>query len=77
MTGFWGRMLLAEVMEVTPRICAALTRGVTVADLRAIAISEGMTALGAAGLRRAAQGNTSLAEVLRVISPIYAAEVGG
>ena len=76
MTGFKGRTVIAEALEVTPRISSALTRGATAADLRAIAVSEGMTTLAVDGIRRAAEGKLSLAEVLGTVSAIYAADLG-
>jgi type II secretory ATPase GspE/PulE/Tfp pilus assembly ATPase PilB-like protein len=57
-------------------LAAALTRGGATADLRAIAVSEGMTTLASDGIRRAAQGRTSLAEVMKTVSAIYSAELG-
>jgi excisionase family DNA binding protein len=75
--GFQGRTVIAEALEVTPRVAAALTRGATIMDLRAIAVNEGMTTLACDGIRRAAQGKTSLAEVMKTISPIYTAELAG
>jgi len=76
MTGFQGRTVIAEAFEVTPRIAAALTRGAATADLRAIAVSEGMTTMACDGIRRAAEGRTSLAEVMQTVSAIYSAEMG-
>jgi general secretion pathway protein E len=76
MTGFRGRTVIAEALEVTPRIAAALTRGAATADLRAIAVSEGMTTMACDGIRRAAEGRTSLAEVMQTVSAIYSAELG-
>jgi len=73
--GFQGRTVTAETLEVTPRVAAALTRGATIMDLRAIAVSEGMTTLACDGIRRAAQGRTSLAEVMKTVSTIYSAEL--
>jgi excisionase family DNA binding protein len=76
LTGFQGRTVIAEALEVTPRLAAALTRGAAAADLRAIAVSEGMTTLASDGIRRAAQGRTSLAEVMKTVSAIYSVEPG-
>jgi type II secretory ATPase GspE/PulE/Tfp pilus assembly ATPase PilB-like protein len=76
MTGFQGRTVIAEVLEVTPRVAAALTRGAATADLRAIAVSEGMATLASDGIRQAAQGRTSLAEVVKTVSAIYSADLG-
>jgi len=66
-TGFRGRTLLAEMLEVTPPIAAALRDEASVDDLRAIAVAEGMTTLAAEGVRRAAEGQTTLEEVFRVL----------
>jgi excisionase family DNA binding protein len=74
LTGFQGRTVIAEALEVTPRVAAALNRGAAMADLRAIAVSEGMTTLASDGIRRAAQGRTSLAEVMKTVSAIYTVE---
>jgi len=66
-TGFRGRTLLAEMLEVTPRIASALRDDAPVDDLRAIAVAEGMTTLAADGVRRAAEGQTTLEEAFRVL----------
>jgi general secretion pathway protein E len=66
-TGYSGRSLIGEALEVTPEIGSALRRGATVGELRTIAIGQGMTTLAAHGLRRAAAGQTSLAEVFAVV----------
>jgi type II secretory ATPase GspE/PulE/Tfp pilus assembly ATPase PilB-like protein len=77
MTGFRGRTVIAEALELTPRLSAALIRGAAAADLRAIAVAEGMTTIAADGIRRAATGVTSLAEVMRLLSPVYCRELDG
>ncbi|HUC86128.1 MAG TPA: GspE/PulE family protein, partial [Candidatus Acidoferrales bacterium] len=74
LTGYHGRIVIAEAMEVTPRIAAAMARGTVIADWRAIAVSEGMSTLAAEGLRLAAEGKTSLSEVMRMAGAIYGAE---
>jgi len=66
-TGFRGRDAIAETLEVTPEIGAALRRGASVEELRTIAVGQGMTTMAADGIRRAAAGTTSLDEVLRVL----------
>ena len=66
-TGFRGRTLIAELLEVTPEIARALREGATVEQLERIAISQGMTTQAADGVRRAAEGQTTLDEVLRVL----------
>lgn len=74
-TGFHGRAAIAEALEMTPRIAAAIARGATSADLRAIAVSEGMVTLAADGIRLAAEGKTSLAEVMQAVGSIYGEEL--
>jgi excisionase family DNA binding protein len=66
-TGYRGRMALAETLEMTSEIGAALRRGASDSELHALAVGQGMTTLAADGLRRAAEGLTSLDEVLRVV----------
>jgi len=67
MTGYKGRTVIAETLEVTPQIGRALRNDASVEQLRAIAVSEGMTTMAADGIRRAANGETTLDEILRVI----------
>ena len=66
-TGFKGREVVAEALEVTPGIGEALRRGAAVDELCTIAVGQGMTTLAADGVRRAATGATSLDEALRVL----------
>jgi type IV pilus assembly protein PilB len=66
-TGYKGRTVVAETLEVTSGIAAAFRSGASVEELRAIAVEQGMTTIAADGIRKAAMGVTSLAEVMRVI----------
>ncbi len=66
-TGYRGRTVIAEMLEVTPEIGKALRDGASVDDLRRIAVEQGMTTMGADGIRRAAKGQTTLDEVMRVV----------
>ena len=66
-TGYRGRTVIAEVLEVTPEIGRALREGASVDELRRIAVSQGMTTMAADGVRRAAKGDTTLDEVMRVL----------
>lgn len=75
--GYHDRSVIAETLVMTPRLAAALNCGATTADLRAIAVSEGMTTLACDGLQRAARGLVSLAEVVKTVSSIHSAELGG
>ncbi len=62
--GFRGRMQIGEVLEVTPEIRAGLRRGGGADQIRRAAVKQGMTTFLADGIRRAAQGETALEEVL-------------
>jgi excisionase family DNA binding protein len=65
--GHAGRDVIAEALEVTPEIGKALERGASVDELRTIAVGQGMTTMAADGIRKAAEGVTSLDEVIRVV----------
>ena len=55
-------------MRSPPRGCSSDRRDVSAADeIRAIAVGQGMTTIAADGIRKAAEGKTSLYEVLRVL----------
>ncbi len=69
-TGYRGRAPIAEVMEVTPEIGAALRNNATGEEIQALAVRQGMTTMAADGIRRAAAGETTLEEVFRVIPPV-------
>jgi type II secretory ATPase GspE/PulE/Tfp pilus assembly ATPase PilB-like protein len=66
-TGYRGRLMLCELMEVSHEINSALQRGAPTEEIRAIAVGQGMTSMAADAVRRAAAGLTSLHEVLRVL----------
>lgn len=63
-TGFRGRAAIVETLAVTPAIRAAIYRQATVEEIRAVAVREGMTTFLADGIRHAANGLTTLEEVL-------------
>ena len=66
-TGYRGRTLVTEAMVMTVELAAALRRGAAVEELRTIAVGQGMTTMAADGVRRAAAGETTLDEVIRVM----------
>lgn len=66
-TGFVGRISINEVLEVGPAVREAILRKVSAANIREIAIGEGMTTMFEDGLAKANAGLTTLAEVLRTI----------
>jgi len=65
-TGYRGRTVIAETLVLTPEIGRALRDGASTEKLQAIAVSQGMRTLAADGIRRAAKGETTLDEVIRV-----------
>jgi len=66
-SGYRTRVLITEVLAITPEIAAALGDQASDDELRAVAIGQGMVTLAADGVRLAANGTTTLEEVLRVI----------
>ncbi len=64
-TGYRGRFMVTEALEMSGSLAAALDRGATREKLHAIAIGQGMTTLVADGVRRASEGDTTLDEVFR------------
>ena len=66
-TGYSGRMVLAEVMNVTEEIDRMIIDQDSIASIERKACEQGMRTLRADGLLRAVQGVTTLEEVLRVV----------
>jgi type IV pilus assembly protein PilB len=66
-TGYSGRMVLAEVMNVTEEIDRMIIEQDSIANIERKACEQGMRTLRADGLLRAVQGHTTLEEVLRVV----------
>jgi type IV pilus assembly protein PilB len=65
-TGYRGRIALHEVMTVSEEVEKLAVDRASSHEIQRLAVSEGMTVLRADGLRKAAAGDTTLAEVLRV-----------
>jgi type IV pilus assembly protein PilB len=65
-TGYRGRIAVHEVMPVTDEIERLTVTGAATAELHTAAVAEGMLDLRIDGLRKAAEGQTSIREVLRV-----------
>jgi type IV pilus assembly protein PilB len=63
--GYKGRVGFFELMEVTEEVAKAIQAEVPEEQLRKIAVQEGMIPLRRAGLKKAAQGVTSVREVQR------------
>ena len=66
--GYKGRMGIHEVLEMTPTVKDMIMQGKTTDELEAQARSEGMLTMIEDGIFKAAQGFTSIEEVLRVIN---------
>ncbi len=66
--GYAGRTGIHEVLKVSPAIKELIIRGAQTADLEKQAKSEGMLTMIEDGIFLAAQGITSIEEVLRVVS---------
>ena len=65
-TGYAGRIGVHEVLVVTPLIREAIISRASAADLRTLAITEGMTPLIVDGLHKVLSGITTLEEVLKI-----------
>ncbi len=65
-TGYRGRIALHEVMQVSEEIERLAVERASSHEIQRAAIAEGMEMLRTDGLRKAAAGETTLAEVLRV-----------
>ncbi|MHC4915753.1 MAG: GspE/PulE family protein, partial [Planctomycetota bacterium] len=66
-TGFRGRTVITEVLEMSAEIGRALRADASVDEIRAMAVSQGMTTMAADGIRRASQGQVVLMEVLQAL----------
>jgi type IV pilus assembly protein PilB len=64
-SGYFGRQGLFEMMPLTPALREAIVARRPGAELRALAVAEGMTTLRQAGIDRMRAGDTTLEEVTR------------
>jgi type IV pilus assembly protein PilB len=67
-SGYAGRVGIYEVMPVTPTIKELMLKNSTDHDLEKQARTEGMLTMSEDGIFKAAQGLTTIEEVLRVIT---------
>lgn len=65
-SGYYGRVGIHEVLVVDDTVREAILAKAPASEIKKIAISQGMTPMIEDGLDKAAQGITSLQEVLRV-----------
>jgi general secretion pathway protein E len=70
MTGFRGRTGIYELLTVSEEFRALVTPGVSPAVLRRQAVVDGMKPLRLAGALRAAEGVTTLEEVVAATPPL-------
>jgi type IV pilus assembly protein PilB len=68
-TGYRGRMGIFELMLMSPKIREMTFRQAPVADIRRVAIQEGMRTLYMDGLQKVLRGRTTLEELLSVARP--------
>jgi type IV pilus assembly protein PilB len=66
-TGYKGRVGLYEIMEMTDGLRRLVLQKSSADDLRELARIEGMRTLREDGLEKIRSGQTSVAEVLRVV----------
>ena len=66
-TGYRGRTGIYEVLEVNREIQRLIARRAPKEEMEEAAVRNGMTTLAADGLRKAAEGITSVAEAARVV----------
>ena len=67
-TGFAGRIALFEVLRITADVRGLILSGFSADRIQKLALESGMVPLRLAGLRKVAQGVTTLDEVLAVVA---------
>lgn len=65
-TGYRGRLVIAEVLVMSDQIRQAVLSHATATEIQRIAIDQDMMSMYQDGLRKAADGRTTIEEVLRV-----------
>jgi type IV pilus assembly protein PilB len=66
-TGYHGRMVLAEILEMSEAISRMILEQQPISNIERTACAEGMRTLRMDGLLKAVEGKTTLQEVLRVV----------
>ncbi len=64
--GYYERTGVYEIMEISPRLRDMIAARASTAQLRAVAVQEGMNTLHASARRLVLEGQTTLAEMLRI-----------
>ena len=65
-TGMKGRVAIYEVMPITEEVRSLILRNAPTAEIRDVALSQGMKTLRQNGVRKVLEGVTTVEEVLRV-----------
>ena len=65
--GYYGRMGLFEILELTPRMRELIITGASEQDLRSAALTAKMSSLSEDGLNKVKDGLTTIEELMRVI----------
>ncbi len=65
-TGYSGRIVVAEVLEITPEVEVLILESAHEADIVKAAVSQGMLSIQQEALIKAASGITSISEALKV-----------
>jgi type IV pilus assembly protein PilB len=68
-TGYTGRLAIFEILSVTPALKEMISATISATTLQRIAEGQGYEPMVVDGLRKAAQGLTTVEEVFRVASP--------
>lgn len=68
-TGYRGRMVIAELMPITPSIRELITQQVSSDRLKEVAMREGMAPMYFDGVLKVREGHTTLSEITRVLLP--------
>jgi len=66
-TGYRGRLGIYEILRFTPEVKRCIADGGNAADVRTIAVSQGMRRLRVSGAQHVAAGRTTIEEVFRVV----------
>lgn len=66
MAGYQGRTIISEVLEVSEAVAGLIARGATKQQIQEKALEEGFETMFTIGVRKAAAGETTLDEVMRV-----------
>lgn len=65
-TGYRGQTLIAEILKITPVIAEMIYRGASLYDIVIAAKNEGFVPLSTTGLQKVFDGETTIAEYVRV-----------